>query len=91
MESAAIATGNASDSAILDTTRVCADADDWITALKKEPAAGSLTSYTTDDAKQFLNVVCIHSIKSKVCIDAEKRGYLTFKLDDHRVLDLNKD
>lgn len=72
------------------TTEACKDADEWIVALLEDPSAGSLTSYTMEDAKEFLDLICTHFIESSVCLDAEAQGILTYQLDDPRVLELNK-
>lgn len=78
----------ASDVAILATLDECVAADDWIAALQKHPGAGSLVSYTREEAIAFLDLACIRRIDAPTCIDAAEQGLLSFELDDPRLDDL---
>ncbi|MDQ0895790.1 hypothetical protein [Agromyces ramosus] len=90
MESAAAVVDLDNDDALMATTETCENADEWIVALQHNPGAGSLVSYTVEDAEAFLDLVCIYSIESPVCLDAAAQGILTYELDDPRVLELNE-
>ncbi|GAA1998529.1 hypothetical protein [Microbacterium ulmi] len=71
-----------SDTAILSTLDACVDAATWISALQEHPGAGSLTSYTEEDAVYLLDLACVRRIDAVVCTDAAAEGLLSFELDD---------
>jgi hypothetical protein len=77
-----------SDTAILATLDDCLTADQWINALQEHPKAGTLTSYTRQDAIEFLDMACIRRSDAAVCIDAAAQGHLTYELDDPRLVEL---
>lgn len=77
-----------SDTAILGTLDACETSESWIAAIQAHPGAGSLTSYTHEDAVALLDLACIRRIDAVVCIDASEQGHLTFELDDPRLPDL---
>ncbi|MRX42342.1 hypothetical protein [Agromyces kandeliae] len=89
MEGAAAVVDLNNDEALMATTEACTNADEWIVALQHNPGAGSLTSYTREDAEYLLDLVCIYSLESPVCLDASAQGILTYELDDPQVLELN--
>lgn len=77
-----------SDRAILSTLDTCVTADLWIVALQAHPLAGTLTSYTRDDAVAFLDLACMRRVDAVVCVDAAAQGLLSYELDDPRLVEL---
>jgi hypothetical protein len=77
-----------SETAILATLDECTNSEDWIVGLQAHPTAGSFTSYTRDEAIDFLDIACIRRIDAVVCLDAAEQGHLTFELDDPRLPEL---
>ncbi|MDP9027254.1 MAG: hypothetical protein M3N46_06815, partial [Actinomycetota bacterium] len=65
---------------IRTTLTSCRTDDEWVAALKMHPGAGSLTTYTTKDADQFLAIVCLGSkadLSTPICTEASKNGLLS--------------
>jgi len=93
MAAAAIAAaenaGFENDAEMIATLSACDDVSGWVDAIKAFPGAGSLTSYTTEDAHYFMGLVCVRDPHTPVCEDASVLGLLDFKLDDPRLAELN--
>jgi len=77
------------DAELFETLLECNSVDDWVAGLKANPAAGSLITYSTDDAHEFLNLICIRQPEAELCAEASSRGILDFDLDDPRLRDLD--
>ena len=65
----------------LDVTATACKSDaEWVAALEAHPGAGTLTSYTDDDANFFLQGMCLDpsnkASRAPVCVDAIKRHLL---------------
>ena len=88
MLTAASAETTESESLLLKTLSNCRSADEWIAAIQANPGAGSLTSYSTEDAQELLNLACMRATDTPACIDASSKNLLTFDLDDPRLEEL---
>jgi hypothetical protein len=67
MQAAAAVTQLNNDTELLATVEACQDPDDWVSGIQHNPGAGSLTSYTRDDAISLLQSICLQSPDSRVC------------------------
>jgi len=77
------------DVEVIRTLSECESVDDWVAALKANPAAGSLTSYKTEDAHEFLGLVCVREPDTALCAEASEMGILDFELDDPRLQEID--
>lgn len=65
------------DAELTATLAACEDVDDWVLSLQQNPGAGSLTSYTRDDALDLLGIVCaVDEGGSKLCASAAEDGLI---------------
>jgi hypothetical protein len=90
MSTAAEATDAQADTALVATLSECRTVDDWVAALKEHPSVGALTSYSTSDAHDVLNLVCLLGPDTIVCGEAAERDLLDFDLDDPRLRELDE-
>ena len=81
--------GFENDAEMIATLSACDDVSGWVDAIKAHPGAGSLISYTTEDAHYFMGLVCVRDPHTLVCEDASVLGLLDFELDDPRLAELN--
>ena len=88
MSAAAEASDPDAESALVATLSACRTVDDWVAALREHPSAGAQTSYSTSDAHDVLNLVCLLGPDTVVCADAADRDLLDFELDDPRLGEL---
>ncbi|WP_217181605.1 hypothetical protein [Streptomyces sp. AC495_CC817] len=65
------------DTELLATLSSCSTTDEWVQALKANPGAGALTSYSTADAEEFLSMACVKAPETPVCVDAAAAGRLS--------------
>ena len=86
---AAESAGFENDPEMIATLSACDDVSGWVDAIKAHPGAGSLISYTTEDAHYFMGLVCVRDPHTLVCEDASVLGLLDFELDDPRLAELN--
>jgi hypothetical protein len=89
MSAAARASDPDAESALVATLSACRTVDDWVAALREHPSAGSRTSYSTSDAHDVLNLVCLLGPDTVVCTEAAERNLLDFDLDDPRLRELD--
>ncbi|MBN9613652.1 MAG: hypothetical protein J0H64_09400 [Actinobacteria bacterium] len=74
-----------SDKYLLRTLKKCKNVDEWAAGLQTYPDVGILISYSRAEAIDFLDTVCVKGVETPVCIDAEKRGMLSYRLSDPRL------
>jgi hypothetical protein len=86
---AAESAGFKNDPEMIATLSACDDVSGWVGAIKAHPGAGSLISYTTEDAHYLVGIVCVRDPHTPVCEDASALGLLDFELDDPRLAELN--
>jgi hypothetical protein len=88
MSAAAGASDADVESALVATLSECRSVDDWVAALREHPSAGAQPSYSTSDAHDVLNLVCLLGPDTVVCAEAAERDLLDFDLDDPRLREL---
>jgi hypothetical protein len=90
MAAAADASDTDAEAALVATLSRCRTVDDWVAALNEHPGAGALTSYSSSEAEDVLNLVCLLGPDSVVCAEAADRDLLDFELDDPRLRELEE-